>query len=452
MQLNHAILLSEGKSLYSISKEPPLVIESYGPANPFLIAPLLKIFGKTLFAPRLLSFIFFLMEVLLIAYAVFSLTRSWKFLFLSIGLNIFMLRNFQWLLLCRSDSLGNILLFLTIFIHWKFPYNNKAIIFSLLIGILAFFTKIYFVCGFGGIVLSYWFIHRDKKMALAYLICSSGLLIAAFLIANHITNGLYYLFTFELRSQYTKLSFSYLLQNLKSLLSYYFPLFALIVYALIKGSFNYHRYGVLFVHLLIGFPLFAFLLLNTGSSFYYWYSILPSLIIIGCDLIYLEIRNSNCKLLMPVLLFIVLIMVNRVVYRDFIRGKLVTPSPELSRKWEPLEKMVKNAKGRVMNDDVTAILNIRAGKELYSEGQSYLKLKGQLRNKYNYSFTDLTKDIGQQKFALIINPKEKEPEEKEVIEKYYKLLNTYYFPMNIEQYKYKVEVFVPKFKDKEMSI
>lgn len=439
LQLNHAIILSEGNSLYKIGKEPPLVIEPYGPVNPCVVAVLLKIFGKTLFAPRLVSFISFLLVLLLIAYTVFSLTHSWKFVFLSIGLNSFMLSWWQWLLLCRPDSLGNLLLFLTIFIHWKFPYKRWAIFLSLLIGILGFLTKIYFVCGFGGIVLSYWFVHKDKKMAMLYSFFGFVLIITTVLIINYMTDGIYYLFTFEIISHWVVYSFDWLFDNLKELILYYFPIITLICYSVLKGSFNYKRYGVFFTHLLIGLPLFSFLLLNPGGCQFYWYSIVPSLIIIGCDLIYMGNKTSRHKVLVPVLLAIILIMTFKVGYKDILRHKLVIPSSSLAHKWEPLDNLVKDTKGHIMNDAATTILNIRAGKELYSEGLGYIQSKNYLVEKYNYSFVDINKEIAQHKFALIINP-----EEKAEVEKYYKLYKTYFVPCYLGQWRFKIDVFAPK--------
>ena len=117
LQLNHAIIVSDGNSLYKIGKEPPLVIEPYGPVAPYLVSPFVKFFGKNFFAPRLVSFASFLFVLFFVAYAVYSLTHKWKFVLLSIGLNLFMLHNFQWLLLCRPDGLGNFFLFSTLFLH-----------------------------------------------------------------------------------------------------------------------------------------------------------------------------------------------------------------------------------------------------------------------------------------------------------------------------------------------
>ncbi len=441
-QLNHAIILSEGKPLYVINKEPPLLIEPYGPVYPGLVAPLVKIFGKTLFAPRLVSFVSFSLILLLIAYVIFSLTHNWKFVFLSIGLNIFTLDWWQWLLICRPDGFGNFLLFLILFIHWKFPYKKTAVFLTLLIGVLAFFTKVYFVYGFGSIVLSYWFVHKDKKMALSYLSYSSVLIIAAVLIINYVTNGIYHLFTFDLMHYWTEYSLGHVFINLRALLNYYFPIFALIIYALLGGSFNFRRYGIFFIHLLISLPLFSFFLLNPGGNLFYWYPVITVLVLIGSDLIYTESKVQNNRFLILILLAVAYLMVYKVGYEDIILKRFVVPSAQLAQKWEPIDELVKGTEGHVMNNYATAILNIRAGKKLYTEVMRPLKNINYLKNRYNYSFVDIKKEVAQKKFALIINP------EKALIpavEKYYKPYKTYVIPVNFGHWlKYPVRIYVPR--------
>ena len=164
----------------------------------------------------------------------------------------------QWILICRPDGIGYLLLFLMLFIHWKFPFNKTAIFFCLMTGIIAFFAKVYFVCGFAGIVLSYWIIHKNRKYAISFLILGGGLLIAAVVIANYLTNGLYYLITFEMESYQPSSSFLFLLKMMQPLVFYYLPVIALIIYAILKKSFRYERYGVFFTHLLIGLPFTSF--------------------------------------------------------------------------------------------------------------------------------------------------------------------------------------------------
>jgi hypothetical protein len=441
-QLNQARILSEGKPFYSINKEPPIAVNYFGPVNPLIIAPLLKVFGVNFFTPRLVSFASFLLLQLFTAYAVYSLTKNWKFIFLSSGLFTFMSHWWQWLLIGRPDSLGAFLLFLTIFLHWKFPYNKKAVALSLLTGLAAFFTKIYFVSGFCSIVLSYWFTHRDKKMAISYLIYSSSLLIMSVLIMNYVTDGIYYLFTFRIGPMWTRNSLDFLLNvNLKSLIFFYAPLFVLILHAVLRKSLDYKRYGVFFTHLLLGFPLTSYLCLNVGGGPYYWYTILPVLIIIGCDLIYQESKKPISNIIAPALLIILFLMIFKAGYKDILMNDLVIPSPELAQRWKPLQDLVRSAKNDVMNDDSTAILNIHAGKELFSDGLGYSRNRDYLKNKHNYSFIDISKKIAQKNYDYILNPED--ALESDVM-KHYILFKTFFVPAQFGRWNYKINVFIPK--------
>jgi hypothetical protein len=317
-----------------------------------------------------------------------------------------------------------------------------AILLSLVTGILAFFTKTYFVFGFGSIVLSYWFIHKDRKTALSYLILSGVSLVTTVLIFNHFTNGLYYLFTFEMQTLWTGYSLSFLLDiNIKSLMFFYLPLFALIMRALLRRTLDYRRYGVFLSHLLIGLPLSIFLSLNVGGGPYYWYTIIPVIIVIGCDLMYLEITTSNHKIIVPVLLATILIMIYSVGYKDIIKKEFVIPSSELANEWKPLQELVKKTKGRVMNSNETTILNIKAGKDLFVEGMGYKVNRDYLIGKHNYSFVNIYNEIELKKYNLIINP---EVGLKNHVMKHYELYKTYMVAGQFGRGKMKINVFTPK--------
>ncbi len=441
LHLNHAIILSEGKKLYEISEEPPLVLEIYGPLTPALIAPLLKVFGKNLFTPRLVSLTGFLLLLLFVAYTVFSLTRSWQFALLSVGFNTLMASWWEWLLICRPDGIGNFLLFFTIFVHWKFPNKKSIIVLSLVTGIMGFFAKIYLVFGFGSIVLNYWFIQKDRKMAFIYLLLGSTVLGTSILIANHLTNNIYFMLTFELQPYWLIYSFHFLSGMLKPLLFYFSPLFAIVIFASYKGFIDYKRYGVFFTHLLLGFPLTSFLLLNTGAGTYYWYSIVPVLIIISCDLIYLESKKEHSRIILPVLIAMIMLIVVRVGYMDIIKDKFTIPTAALAQNWKPLEELIKNTPVPIMNDDGTAILNILAGKKLYQEGIGLMNPEITMHDEYGYSFIDIKKVVAQKKYALIISP---HPNLKDEVNKHYNLYKTYNVVTQFGNEKHKIGVFVPK--------
>jgi hypothetical protein len=404
LQLHHGILLSEGKELYSVSPDPPIVIEPYGPINPLLLSEVIGRWGKALSAPRLLSFLFFITLLILIAAAVYRLTHQWLFVVIAIGINTFILSWVQWMLLCRPDSLGSLLLFASLFVHWLYPYRKIAIYLSLLMIILAFFTKVYFVLGLLLIPLSYWIFHRDRMTAFWYFFSGAILLAASIAIANLMTGGLYHLFTFVLMSKWVTYSLEHLLHSLKGLLVHFLPLFVLIIYSVMKRDFRYRELNVFWLQIIIGIPLFMGLLLNTGAETYYWYSVIPVLTIAGLDVLNRELRKEKSMVAMVCLVLLFCFMANKMVYSEMIRSKMIFPSDKLAEQWKPVADVFNHVEGSILTDDATVVLAIQTGKPLHREGLGYMNLRDGIMDALNYKFRDIDAEIANHMYALIINP------------------------------------------------
>ena len=134
-------------------------------------------------------------------------------------------------------------------------------------------------------------------------------------------------------------------------------------------------------------------------------------------------------------------VVIRVGYKGAIKHEYIVPSAELAAKWKPLDELIKNTKGRVMNDDGTVILNILAGKELYEEGNGKMEPEKFLTEKYNYSFIDINKEIALKKYSLIINPNYKI---EATVKEFYRLYNTYPVVEHFGILKRNIRVYIPK--------
>ena len=442
LSLSHALILLDGESIYTTANAPPLIVEAYGPVHPYLVAPFVAIFGNSLLAPRLLSFLCYFAIMLIIAGAVLNYTSSWPFAMISLGLNTFMLHNWVQILVSRPDVLGALFLLTLLVLHQKYPYHRLAIGIGITLGLLAFFTKVYFACGFGSVVLSYWFIHKDRRAAITYALTTALLLGASFLIFNTITGNLYKIFSFELmRSWVTEFSFNWMFSNIKGLASYYLPLFFLIIYNITKKRFDWCRYGVYLTHLLLCFPIMAFFLLNRGGGFYYWFSVVIVLLIIGCDQLSAEYRDPKSQVIVPVLIMILMVMFIRVGIRDTLKNKLVFPSASLAAKWLPLEEKITRTDGLILNNDLTTILNIRAGRKLFMDGLGYSRNASYLAKHYNFSFPDLNEAVAAKTFAMIINPEEAITAE---VAKHYHLTESYTVPDYLGKNWTELNVFVPK--------
>lgn len=436
LQFNHGILLSEGKSIYSISQDPPVVLEPYGPVNPFISSVLMRVFGKELFAPRILSFLFFIVLQILIAYSVYRLTHSWKFAIIAMGVNTFLLSWIQWLLLCRPDSLGNLLMFVTLFVHWIYPHKKSVIFASLLLIILCFFTKVYFALGLLVVPLSYWFFYRDRRSAFFYIISGTFLLSLSVAIAHFVTDGFYTLFTFKLMSQWVTYSLVHLFVTMKALIAYFFPLFVLILYSIIKKDFRYDALNVFWIQIIIGIPVFMFFLLNTGGETFYWYCIIPALTLAGMDVLHRECLDKKSPIAVVILILLFFVMANKIVYRDISNG-MIFPSATLAMQWKPVDDWVSRTEGQIINDDATTTIALKAGKKLHMEGIGYLNIKNGLARELDYKFRDIDAEIANRNYALIINP-ENEP----YVRQYYRLAEVYNVPIQFGKSQH-LKIYVP---------
>jgi hypothetical protein len=426
LQLNHGIILSEGKTLYTVGTEPPVVLEPYGPVNPYLISLLVPFFGKELAGPRLLSFGCFLLLQILTCYAVYRLTRSWTFAVITLGVGTFLLSWIQWLLLARPDSLGSLLLFLALFVHWLRPYGKFAIMTSMALIILAFFTKTYCAMGLLPIAASYLISHRDRKAALLYCLGCTFLLALSLFMAHHLTNGNYQFITFSLMSRWVEYSPEHLLAALKSLVAYFFPLLIAILYSIVRKRFPYQSVAIFFLHIAIGIPIFSFLLLNSGAETYYWYCIVPALTILGMAVLHRECRENHSPFATIVLSLLLIVMVNKVALKDFEKNGLIFPSEALALQWKPVDDLFTHTKGIILNDNATTINAIRSGRTLHMEGLGYQRISNEVSRRLKRGVKDIDAAIAAKEYALIINPENELP-----VKKHYRLLEDYDMPVQL---------------------
>ncbi len=437
LQFHHGILLSEGKSLYSLHPDPPVVLEPYGPVNPFLLSGVIKIFGKNLAGPRLLSFLSFMILLMLVAAAVYRLTHQWLYVVIAIGVNSFILSWVQWLLLCRPDSLGGLLLFASLFIHWLYPYKRMAILAGLLLILLAFFTKVYFVLGLLFVPLNYWIFHRDRRMAVLYFLAGTTLLFVSVAAINIQTKGLYHLFTFVLLSKWVTYSLEHLLDALTGLLKYFLPFFILILYSVIKRDFRYREINIFWIAITVGIPIFSFLLLNTGAETYYWYAVIPALTVAGFDVLNRELNREKSPVGVAMLLLLFCLMTNKMIISETIKNGMFFPSDQLAAKWKPIANIFERVQDPILTDDATAVLAIQTGKRLHREGLGYLNIKNGIAETLHFKFRDIDEEIAKRNFALIINP-----ENESLVEKFYCLDQVYEVPVQLGK-AYSLKMFLP---------
>lgn len=274
-------------------------------------------------------------------------------------------------------------------------------------------------------------------MAILYLISGSTLLVASVAVAQWLTGGLYYFFTFELMSQWVTYSFIHLLETMKGLFVYFLPLFALIVYAIVKKEFRYGALNVFWIYILAGIPIFMFFLLNTGAETYYWYAVIPALTLAGIDVLHKECQKEKSWFAVAMLVLLFSLMTNKMIISETIKDGMVFPSEKLAVQWQPVVAEFDRNADRILNDDATAMLAIRAGKEPYRVGLGYLNIKNTLEKRFGYKFKDINAETANREYALIINP-----ENESYVKQYYRLDRVHPVPVQLGK-SYVLKMYVP---------
>ncbi|HOC61466.1 MAG TPA: hypothetical protein PKN70_16020, partial [Smithellaceae bacterium] len=251
------------------------------------------------------------------------------------------------------------------------------------------------------------------------------------------TGGLYYLFTFELMSQWVTYSFIHLLETMRGLFVYFLPLFALIVYAIVRKEFRYGVLNVFWIYILAGIPIFMFFLLNTGAETYYWYAVIPALTLAGVDVLHKECQKEKSWFAVAMLVLLFSLMTNKMIISETIKDGMVFPSEKLAMQWQPVVAEFDRSAGRILNDDATAILAIRAGGRLHREGLGYFNIKNAMEKKLHYKFRDIDAEIANCNYSLIINP-----ENESYVKQYYRLDRVHPVPVQLGK-SYALKMYVP---------
>lgn len=435
--LHHAMLLARGEPLYRVREAPPLVVPQYGFVYPAIVVPALEVLGHSLLAPRLVSLVCVLGLLAGVAYAVRALGSPWAFSAIAVGLVVLKVNWWRWLVLSRPDGLGTLLLFLSLLAHWRWPRSRIALVLAVLLLVAAFFTKVYFVLGAASLFLSYALVHRDRLWTWRFL----GLFLLVFGAALGgvlaWTGGLYWVFTFRILSILLRYSAPLAPAYLAAFLVGYLPLWLVLVDALVHARLDVRRYSVFFVHILVATPATALLLMNDGGGAYYWYLVLPALVVVGCHVLAQETARPESRVALPALLLTLVLMLATAGYAERL------PSAAFAERWAPLRDQVASAPGPVMNSNLTAILNIAAGKELYTEAVGFARNARWLRETYGYRFLDPRKRIRERYYALLLDPEGTNPEGTPGLDDDYMLSETLELPGQFGAPE-RVRVYVPR--------
>jgi hypothetical protein len=175
-------LLMTGENPYVI-KNLPQYNNVYGILFYSLSAGLVKIFGHILLIPRLLIFLFLLAAWIFLAFVMKSLKINWLYCLAGVALMV-AANMHSGDLMTRPDGLGFLFYLLVVFIPFLDNFSKKSLVFSLLISVLAFYTKAYFVFG-AFYVASYLCLFVSKKRGLIYGLSFLLIILSSAMVVNH---------------------------------------------------------------------------------------------------------------------------------------------------------------------------------------------------------------------------------------------------------------------------
>ena len=162
--LNAALRITRGHTPYPPVGGLPYVVNPYGPVFYYLVAPLVKWFGLSFTAPRVLVLLSGLAVGLLLVLLLRHWTRSWL-VALGFGLSFLAVTPVrEWLYMLRVEMFGLALVLAGLYLF----ATRKSLLWSALLFLAALFTKITFLAAPVAVIL-YLLLSGDRRRALRFV-------------------------------------------------------------------------------------------------------------------------------------------------------------------------------------------------------------------------------------------------------------------------------------------
>src|SRR5215211_6741226 len=235
-QVMTSFLLSRNNPF--ILENQPLAMNNYGLGYNLIVLPFAFLFGNTLLVHRSVTFIFVLLSALAgftviqrVRGEIASASACAAFIMISLmaraGIGAF------------PSALGTFLFMMTIVIPFLKGFHRTSLLLSILFSIAAFYSKPYFVLGFG-IVASYLFLFVSKKTGLFY----SGfffIMLASSLLAVRLALPLYFINTIIGNISNVEGSSAHLFSQLTQLLIYFSPILLALLLLMFESETSNRR-------------------------------------------------------------------------------------------------------------------------------------------------------------------------------------------------------------------
>lgn len=217
-----------------VLQNQPLAMNNYGLGYYLVVAPFAALLGNTLFVHRSVTFISILLSALTGFFAIYKLKRN---IASGLACAAFILIG----LITRGGigafpaAMSVFLFMMAVFIPFFKGFIPISLLLSILFSIAAFYSKAYFVLGFG-IVASYLFLFVSKKTGLLYSLYFFLFFVVSFFVVRF-AFPMYFIDTILGNISNTSRSTAHLFSQLKQLWLYFFPvlLASIIVLLSTKG-------------------------------------------------------------------------------------------------------------------------------------------------------------------------------------------------------------------------
>ena len=174
--------IAAGENPYSLQNQP-MSASVYPVLYNMVVAPLSLAFGNTLFLHRTVVGIFIAAACCLLFFVTRRASGSPRYSLAAAALFYAGLLYYS-TPIASPNSTGILLFLLSIFVPWYCAFSNRSLLAALVLGVLAFYGKQYFIASLGYISL-YLFLAVSKKRALLFGVCSLLAFAASIAVVNY---------------------------------------------------------------------------------------------------------------------------------------------------------------------------------------------------------------------------------------------------------------------------
>ena len=226
---------------YNINQQP-YHADLYGLIYPLVALPFTKVFGINLFTFRLISFFAIIISTL---YFYFTLKKNKVNTIISYLLTVLLysILLFQYTPICRQDGLGFLFFALSILIPYNYSFSLKSLLFSAILSVLAFHTKIYFFIGFP-IILTYIFLFKSIKTSIL-IFSFYTLIFGIFIVIISYKFDYYYIGTFFNQLSSTSYDYDHMVNQTYFFFFKAFPIITIIICFIFFNKYQFIKQRLL---------------------------------------------------------------------------------------------------------------------------------------------------------------------------------------------------------------